>query len=264
MYFLMIQGCLRQPSEDCKSEIEKEVLKMNEDGNLLTREKARQALLDMIAKDEAKYELIINRSKEENEVALKIWDEYRRKSKELLEMMVKEEAIRERIFKLWDEENNAGSKFWEQYEEYRRKEKELLEMTEYHEDVEQSLEELRAKRGEQLDNLSSRSSAVYVAYRENKLVENERGKKEWLETTKFNEDVDRDKLFEDYVVITITDSTHPERNGNWECDLKAGWFRKSTTHAYFGNTVHGRFGKNKTTGEWVARITSFSGGDRAF
>ena len=71
--------------------------------------------------------------------------------------------------------------------------------------------------------------------------------------TEHMEDVDRDKLFEDYVVITITQVKNPEDSEDWECDLKAGWFRKSS----FSHSVTGRFGKNKITGEWVATIMSW-------
>ena len=75
------------------------------------------------------------------------------------------------------------------------------------------------------------------------------------------ENVDFDKLFDEYVVIEIKNRENFEDNGNWECDLKAGWFRKSTSTEYFSNTVTGRFRKDKND-EWVATIEWFEGGDR--
>ena len=217
LFIPLIQGCQRQPSEDHVNKME--VSKMNEGDNLLSKEEARKALLDMLAKEEVR---------------------------------------RETLSKIWNEESDTQRKI---RDEYLRKEKELLETTKFNEDVEQALRELTVERDKQYRNASSHYGSV-----EDKFLKEERDRKEKerLEMEEFNEDAkydkllfkDYDKLFEDYVVISITEISNTKRRGDWECDLKTGWFRKSGVPGYYYfdsddlgrcfNAEHGRFRKNVT------------------
>jgi len=170
----------------------------------------------------------------------------------LFEMAIKEEEARRILSNIGMKEHETILKI---DEENKRKEKELMEMAEQGEDVEQSLLELRKNHNEQVRTVFTHYNTVT---REFKLA---RARKREFEDIEFG-DVEYDKLFEDRVLITIIRKSSPERSGDWECDLKNGWFQKSTSHAYFGNTVTGRFWKDRH-GEWNATILSFSGGDRA-
>lgn len=70
------------------------------------------------------------------------------------------------------------------------------------------------------------------------------------------EDVGYDESFEDYIVIKILTPTiyplYPLPDGDWECDLKNGLFRRFVRRLHGDVVVYGRFGKSKTTGEWIA------------
>jgi len=266
MIFPLLNGCQQQPSKDCEKEIGMVISKMSADGNLLTEEEARLALFNMITKEEARREGLYKLWDEENEAEWKIWAEYRKKAKELLEMTVKEEAIRERCIKLLDEENRVDPRIWA---EDRKKVMELLETTEDHEVMKQALEEFRMKRNEQLRNASSHYTTLIDNYQKETREREERERLEIIEDTE-NEKLfngDYDKLFEDCVVITMTEvkNLFYRGNGNVECDLKTGWFRESGVTVYyfdsddFGrlfNAVHGRFRKNKN-GEWVATFVTY-------
>ena len=106
--FSLLQGCQRQISEDYENTME--ISKMNEDDNLLTKEEARQALLEMFTKHETISEALSKIRDEEIETLRKIGEEYRRKEKELLEITEHHEDVEQVLKELREERDEQKQK----------------------------------------------------------------------------------------------------------------------------------------------------------
>jgi len=123
----LIQGCQQQPSEDYEKEIEMNISKIQPDhecaelddgdGNMLTEEEAKQALLWMIAKKEARSNALSAILREENEAKRKIREEGERKEKELLEMTDDNADLEQSLQKLREETNAQTRKIISYYRE---------------------------------------------------------------------------------------------------------------------------------------------------
>jgi len=208
---LLVQGC----QEPTTSNIDNEILVIEmtsdlqsgefqrENDWLLSQEEAKQALLEMIAKKEARSNALSRNNKEENEAKLKI------------------------------------------IEEKKRKEKELLETAEPGEDLKQSLQKLRDETNEQMRKTVSHYGGKYAS-----VINTDWGYKE-------DEIWDYGEFFQDYVVIVIpTPTDYPLPDGDWECDLKNGFFRRFERHLHGDKVAYGRFKKDEND-QWKAVETGW-------
>jgi hypothetical protein len=216
----LIAGCNESTPLEVSTEMNAEMNLEQNTAYLLTKNEARLALLNMMDKYD-----------KELEVFFKIGAEIEEKISQAT-IKVKEEAA--------------------------AKEKELIEMIEDKEELQQALQKNREETEENILDVLDRYYIIRCAELRN--IQHEEDEEEESPFIDPDEKVSFDKLFEEYVVIEIDNRKNPEHNGDWVCDLKAGWFEKSTATQYFANTVRGHFRKNKNN-EWVATIVSFTGGD---
>jgi len=162
----------------------------------------------------------------------------------LLWMIAKKEARSKALANVDNEKKEAMLKIME---ENKRKEKELLEMVEHNEDLNESLQKLSDETDVQIREMISYYNEKYA------LVENTN--KEFRDYAE-SRDTEYNMLFEDFVVITTPQINYPERNENWECDLKEGLFRR-LIHGIHGSFIEfGRF-KKDDNGEWIAIETGW-------
>ena len=155
----------------------------------------------------------------------------------LLGMIAKEEVRNNALSNIRKEQKEAILKIWEEND---RKEKELLETMEPGEDLEQLLQKLWDETDEQLRKVFSHYVGKYVS----------------IETTNwgYQEDEiwDYAEFFEGYVVIVIpTPTIYPLPDGDWECDLKNGFFRRFVRRLHGDTVVYGRFKKDEND-QWKA------------
>ena len=271
LMMLLTAGC-REPVTDHENmTTEPEMsLTQNENDNLLTKEKARQALIKMVNEELEEREISRKREEKINNDENKAFDKLDEKKAETVKKLheiFEDEAERELALLILEEEAEKQSRYIHGY--YSTLVIGFGLSKDWNRDYGIRSEEENAKR--EMIHKNEDFAKLFREYQVIELPYSGDYEKDYVFSTIYSRSADfrrekmgyfvenHDTLFQEYEVIRLTNTGDSQWDGKWKCNLKKGWFSKNYA---LGHVSYGCFCKDEK-GEWVAKRVCMEGGSRS-